>query len=129
MNMTLCYVCGWDFKENYSGGDICPCCGSEYDFSDCLEKEEILEKYCGNDKEKLHIMAPELDGVDGEEEVASDITWRFLRLAWVKKGCPFKWAKEEGIENWTIKDAKKQLDVIGYKYDSLLPLANRIISD
>jgi hypothetical protein len=127
--MTLCYVCGWNFKETYSGGDICSCCGSEYDFSDCLEKEEILEKYCGNDKEKLHIIAPELDGVDDEEEVARDITWRFLRLAWVKKGCPFKWAKEEGIENWTIKDAKKQLDVIGYKYDSLVPLANKIISD
>ena len=129
MNMTLCYVCGWDFKEYYSGGDICPCCGSEYDFSDCLEKEEILEKYCGNDREKLHIIAPEVDGVDDEEEVARDITWRFLRLAWVKKRCPFKWAKEEGIENWTIEDAKKQLDVIGYKYDSLVPLANRIISE
>ena len=47
MDMTLCYICGWDFKEIYSGGDICPCCGSEYDFDDCLEKEEILEKYSG----------------------------------------------------------------------------------
>lgn len=129
MDMTLCYICGWDFKEIYSGGDICPCCGSEYDFDDCLEKEEILEKYCGNDREKLHIMAPEVDDVDDEKEVARDITWRFIRLSWVKKGCPFKWAQKERIINWTIEDAKKQLDVIGYSYDSLVTLANKIISE
>lgn len=127
--MTLCYICGWDFKEYYSGGYICSCCGSEYDFSDCLEKEEILEKYCSNDREKLRIMAPELDEVRDEEYVANDIAWRFIRLAWVKKGCPFKRAKKEGIEHWSIEDAKKQLAVIGYKYDSLVSLANKIISD
>ena len=117
--MTLCYICGWNFKEYYSGGDICPCCGSEYDFDDCLEKEEILEKYCGNDRERLHIMAPELDDVKDEKNVACDIVWRFIRLKWVKEGCPFKWAKEEGIEHWTIQDAKKQLKTIRYDYDTL----------
>ena len=62
------------------------------------------------------------------EEVARDIAWRFLRLAWVKKGCPFKNAKREGIGKWTVEDARKQLNVIGYKYDALVPLAEKIIS-
>ena len=44
MQITICHICGWDLKEYYSGGDICPCCGNEYDFADCLFKEEILEK-------------------------------------------------------------------------------------
>ena len=128
METSLCSICGWDFKEVYSGGDICSCCGSEYDFTDFLEKGEILERYCGNDKEKLHNMAPELDGYDDEEYVARDITWRFIRLAWIKKGCPFKYPNET-ITSWTIEDAKKQLASIHYKYDALVPLANKIISD
>ena len=127
MQTQLCAICGWNLKELYSSGDICPCCFNEYGFDDCLEKEEILEEYCGGDREKLRIMAPELDGVRDGEYVANDIAWRFLRLAWVKKGCPFKWAKHEGIENWTIEDAKKQLSVIGYKYDTLVRLAEEII--
>ncbi|MBQ3546632.1 MAG: hypothetical protein IJA34_16860 [Lachnospiraceae bacterium] len=126
MQTSLCAICGWDFKKYYSGGDICPCCGKEYDFSDCLFKEEILEKYC-SDRKKIHSIAPEIDDTDDEEEVPRDVTWRFLRLAWVKKGCPFKWGKREGIENWTIEDAKKQLSVIGYKYDTLVRLAEEII--
>ena len=129
MEMTLCYICGWDFKENYSVGDICPCCNSEYGFNDFLEKGEILEKYCNGDNSKLNIIAPELDGLADDEYVADDISWRFIRLFWIKKGCPFKWAKEEGIENWTIEDAKKQLKMIRYDYDTLLPLANKVISD
>ena len=74
-------------------------------------------------------MAPELDDVKDEKNVACDIVWRFIRLKWVKEGCPFKWAKEEGIEHWTIQDAKKQLKTIRYDYDTLLPLANKIISE
>ena len=62
------------------------------------------------------------------EEVARDIAWRFLRLAWVKKGCPFKNAKREGIGKWTIAAARKQLEDIEYKYDALVPLAEKIIS-
>ena len=127
--MTACHICGWDFKHYYSGGDICPCCESEYDFTDFFFFFEILERYCGNNKEKLYIIAPELDGYDDEEYVARDITWRFIRLAWIKKGCPFRWAKDEGITSWTIEDAKKQLAGIQYKYDALVPLANKIISD
>ena len=42
MQTSLCAICGWDFKENYSVGDICPCCNSEYGFNDFLEKGEIL---------------------------------------------------------------------------------------
>ena len=126
MQTSLCAICGWDFKEYYSIGDICACCGNEYDFSDCLFKEEILEKYC-SDRKKIHSIAPEIDDMDDEEEAPIDVTWRFLRLSWVKKGCPFKWAKHEGIENWTIEDAKKQLSVIGYKYDTLVRLAEEII--
>lgn len=126
--MTLCYICGWNFKEYYSDGDICPCCGNEYGFNDCLEKKELLEKYCGNDSKKLHIMAPELDNTNDEKYVACDIAWRFLRLDWIKKGCPFRF-NEEGIENWTIEDAKKQLKLISYDYDTFLPLANKIISN
>lgn len=124
--MELCYVCGWNFKKEYSVGDICPCCRSEYGFHDCLEKGEILEKYCGGDRNKLHIMAPELDEVPDDEYAADDIAWRFLRLSWVKAGCPFK---SNGNEKWTLDDAKKQLYVIRYHYDALVPLANKIISD
>ena len=85
MEMTLCYICGWDFKENYSVGDICPCCNSEYGFNDFLEKGEILEKYCNGDNSKLNIIAPELDGLADDEYVADDISWRFIRLSWIKK--------------------------------------------
>lgn len=42
------------------------------------------------------------------EEVACGITWRFLRLAWLKKGCPLKNAKRKGIGKWTVEDARKQ---------------------
>ena len=127
MQITICHICGWDLKEYYSGGDICPCCGNEYDFADCLFKEEILEKYC-SDRRKMHSIAPELDDMSDEEEAPRDVTWRFLRLSWVKKGCPFKWAKEEGVAEWTIEDAKKQLNRIGYKYDTLVRLADEIIT-
>lgn len=128
MQITICHICGWDLKEYYSGGDICPCCGNEYDFADCLFKEEILEKYC-SDRRKMHSIAPELDDMSDEEEAPRDVTWRFLRLSWVKKGCPFKWAKEEGVAEWTIEDAKKQLNRIGYKYDTLVRLADEIINN
>ena len=128
MQITICHICGWDLKEYYSGGDICPCCGSEYDFADCLFKEEILEKYC-SDRRKMHSIAPELDDMSDEEVAPCDVTWRFLRLSWVKKGCPFKWAKEEGVAEWTIEDAKKQLNRIGYKYDTLVRLADEIINN
>ena len=127
MQTQLCAICGWNLKEYYSVGDICPCCNNEYSFDDFLEKGEILENYCGGDREKLRIMAPELDGVGDEEYVANDIAWRFLRLAWVKNGCSFRYHKDEGIQKWTIEDAKKQLSVIGYKYDTLFRLAEEII--
>lgn len=126
MQTTLCLICGWNFGEYYSGGDICPCCFNEYDFDDFLFKEEILEKYC-SDRKKVHSIAPEIDDLNDVEEAPRDVTWRFLRLAWVKKGCPFKCAKEEGVEKWTIEDAKKQLGVLGYKYDTLVRLADEII--
>lgn len=73
MQTQLCAICGWNLKEYYSVGDICPCCNNEYNFDDFLKKGEILENYCGGDREKLRIMAPELDGVGDEEYVANDI--------------------------------------------------------
>lgn len=128
MKTQLCHICGWDFEECYSVGDICPCCFNEYGFDDRLEKQEILDKFCNGDRAKLYTMAPETNGVPDDMYVADEIAWRFLRLVWVKDGCSFKW-KEEKPKSWTISDAKKQLEKIGYYYDALLALAEKVIEE
>ncbi len=75
MNLLILYTAKNRYeiflKEVYSLGNICPCCGREYDFTDFLEKGEILERYCGNNKEKLYIIAPEPDGYDDKNHVIS----------------------------------------------------------
>ncbi|MCY6485512.1 hypothetical protein OW763_14350 [Clostridium aestuarii] len=124
----FCPICGCYEPENqFSIGEICPCCGNEIGCDDDIEKPNI------NQEQYFQMIQISIDSYENGKEVpnhvkqflenakySEDEAWEILRNKWIEKGCPWKYNfKGERPENWGIELAKLQLLNIGIKLDAI----------
>lgn len=117
--MNICPICGCQLDYEVGPGEICGCCGNEFGLDDYLTKSTILKKFCNKNQKVLYTLAPELIESSDNEFVPTDISWRFLRVQWIKNGCTLKYKEDT---SWNIDKTIQQLQKINYNYQSLKSL-------
>lgn len=121
--MHYCKICGFPLDKDPSCGDICPCCFCEYEFDDFMSKEDAISSFCDEDEDLLYILAPKTRELADEDILPPEISWKLLRLAWLKKGATcYKYDKHK----LPLDQVRIQLQNIHQDYDKLLPLTEKI---
>lgn len=117
-----CPVCGFtrdnemafDGDEGFYIGVICPCCGNEYDVTDDLEAEFLMEWFENgiiSSAEQILLMKPPAEGI-----IEKELAYTLLRLKWISDGEKW-WSKSKAaLTTWSKEKAAEQLLNIGVVY-------------
>ncbi|SHK54311.1 hypothetical protein [Paramaledivibacter caminithermalis] len=119
MEKYYCPICGYELKEEFSIGIICPCCGNESGFEDDILFDELKE-FSSKDFKVAKVDKDELIR-KSIEPIPIKIAYRLLRAKWINKGCKWTYnSKNERPKDWGIEKAKEQLKNIGVDIDNYL---------